>query len=108
MVVLPDRAAGTVCPLEALAGQCLSRARTADTDGVVIVAPIWLGWIFGVPLVLALLACALVFTFCPGAILSKFFVLKVLGVTGLLAIFVLICVAVDWSDRPVCKTSPGS
>ena len=57
-------------------------------------------WIFGVPLVLALLACALVFTIWPGVILSTFFAQKVLVATGLLAIFALICVAVDRSDRP--------
>ncbi|WP_245310057.1 hypothetical protein [Bradyrhizobium jicamae] len=59
-----------------------------------------LSWIFGVPLVLALLACALVLTFWPGAILSAAFALKVLVVTGVLAIAALICVAVDRSDRP--------
>ncbi|WLB53896.1 hypothetical protein [Bradyrhizobium japonicum] len=56
-------------------------------------------WIFGVPLVLALLACALVFIIWPGTILSKAFTLKVLVVTGVLAIVALICVAVDRSDR---------
>src|SRR6266852_9288729 len=37
VVVVPDRAAGTGCPLEALAGQCPSRVRTADRDMVIIV-----------------------------------------------------------------------
>lgn len=57
-------------------------------------------WIFGVPLILALLACVLAFTIWPGAILSTAFALKVLVVTVLLAIFTLICVAIDRSDRP--------
>jgi hypothetical protein len=47
------------------------------------------GWIFGVPLVLALLACAVVYTFYPSV---PGFVL----VIGIFAIAVLICVAIDW------------
>jgi hypothetical protein len=65
-------------------------------------------WIFGVPLVLALLACALVFTICPGVILSTVFALKVLVVTGVLAIAALICVAVDRSDRRLAQDRKGS
>ena len=64
-------------------------------------------WIFGVPLVLALLACALVFTIWPGVILSTFFAQKVLVVTGVLAIVALICVAVDRSDRRLGRKGSG-
>ena len=63
-------------------------------------------WIFGVPLILVLLACAVVFTIWPGAILSTAFALKVLVATALLAIFALICVAVDRSDRPAKGSNP--
>ena len=42
----------------------LERPTQTDSSSLTYAA----GWIFGVPLVLALLACALVYTFWPGAI----------------------------------------
>jgi hypothetical protein len=71
------------------------------------------GWIVGVPLVLAVIACAVVFTFRPDVIVDAIQALtsKVpgweLAVIGVLAIAALTCVATlfAWIDRRFAKLS---
>ena len=76
----------------------LERPTQTDSSSFTYVA----GWIFGVPLVLALLACALVYTFYPSV--SAGFRMEASS-SAVLAVAALICVAIDWTIPRFAKHS---